>query len=151
VYEKLAGMTGTAETKAQEFNDIYHRPVVVIPPHKKCIRFDLNDEIYKTRREKYSAIVAEIKIANQNGQPVLVGTISVEVSELLSKMLKREMISHKVLNAKYHQQETEIIAQAGQRGGVTIATNMVGRGTDIKLGNGVSELGCLFVIDAERH
>ncbi|MDR1891119.1 MAG: preprotein translocase subunit SecA [Puniceicoccales bacterium] len=151
MYEKLAGMTGTAETEAQEFNDIYHRPVVVIPSHKKCIRIDLNDEIYKTRREKYSAVVAEIKAANQNGQPVLVGTTSVEASELLSKMLKREMIGHKVLNAKYHQQEAEIIAQAGQRGAVTIATNMAGRGTDIKLGDGVSELGGLFVIGTERH
>ncbi|MDR2778800.1 MAG: preprotein translocase subunit SecA [Puniceicoccales bacterium] len=151
MYEKLAGMTGTAETEAQEFNDIYHRSVVVIPTHRKCIRIDLNDEIYKTRREKYNAVIAEIKAANQKGQPVLVGTTSVESSELLSKMLKREMINHKVLNAKYHQQEAEIIAQAGQRGAVTIATNMAGRGTDIKLGDSVSELGGLFVIGTERH
>ncbi|MDR1457856.1 MAG: preprotein translocase subunit SecA [Puniceicoccales bacterium] len=151
MYEKLAGMTGTAETEAQEFNDIYHRSVVVIPPHKKCIRIDLNDEIYKTRREKYNAVVEEIKAANKNEQPVLVGTTSVEASELLSKMLKREMINHKVLNAKYHQQEAEIIAQAGQKGAVTIATNMAGRGTDIKLEDGVPELGGLFVVGTERH
>ncbi|MDR1173170.1 MAG: SEC-C domain-containing protein, partial [Puniceicoccales bacterium] len=125
--------------------------VVVIPPHKKCIRIDLNDEIYKTRREKYNAVVEEIKTANKNGQPVLVGTTSVEASELLSKMLKREMINHKVLNAKYHEQEAEIVAQAGQKGAVTIATNMAGRGTDIKLGDGVPELGGLFVIGTERH
>ncbi|MDR1413322.1 MAG: preprotein translocase subunit SecA [Puniceicoccales bacterium] len=151
MYEKLAGMTGTAETEAQEFNDIYSLSVVVIPPNKKCIRLDLDDEIYKTRREKYNAVIAEIKAANGKGQPVLVGTTSVEASELLSKMLKRESIVHKVLNAKYHQQEAEIIEQAGQRGAVTIATNMAGRGTDIKLGEGIAELGGLFVIGTERH
>ncbi|MDR2737997.1 MAG: preprotein translocase subunit SecA [Puniceicoccales bacterium] len=151
MYEKLAGMTGTAETEAQEFNDIYHLPVVVIPPNKKCIRIDMNDEIYKTRREKYNAVVAEIKSANKKGQPILVGTTSVESSEVLSKMLKREEISHKVLNAKYHQQEAEIIELAGQKCAVTIATNMAGRGTDIKLGAGIAELGGLFVIGTERH
>jgi preprotein translocase subunit SecA len=151
MYEKLAGMTGTAETEAQEFNDIYRLSVVVIPPNKKCIRLDLDDEIYKTRREKYNAVIADIKAANGQGQPVLVGTTSVEASELLSKMLRRESIDHKVLNAKYHQQEAEIVEQAGQKGSVTIATNMAGRGTDIKLGEGVAELGGLFVIGTERH
>jgi preprotein translocase subunit SecA len=151
MYEKLAGMTGTAETEAQEFNDIYHLQVVVIPPNRKCIRVDMNDEIYKTRRAKYNAAITEIKAANLRGQPVLVGTTSVESSELLSKMLKREGIAHNVLNAKYHQREAEIIEQAGQRGALTIATNMAGRGTDIKLGDGVAELGGLYVIGTERH
>jgi preprotein translocase subunit SecA len=151
MYEKLAGMTGTAETEAQEFNDIYRLPVVVIPPHKTCIRIDRDDEIYKTRREKYNAVVAEIKCAHESGQPVLVGTTSVDASEVLSKMLRRESIAHKVLNAKHHQLEAEIIERAGQVGAVTIATNMAGRGTDIKLGGGVIELGGLFVIGTERH
>lgn len=151
MYEKLAGMTGTAETEAQEFNDIYKLNVVVIPTNKPCIRVDLNDCIYKTRREKYNAVVADIKNAHAKGQPVLVGTTSVDASELLSKMLKRENIPHNVLNAKYHAQEADIIAQAGNRGAVTIATNMAGRGTDIKLADGVSELGGLLVLGTERH
>ncbi|MDR1432980.1 MAG: preprotein translocase subunit SecA [Puniceicoccales bacterium] len=151
MYEKLAGMTGTAETEAQEFNDIYRLSVAVIPPHKKCIRIDEDDKIYKTRREKCNAVIAEIKAANERGQPALVGTTSVEASEILSKMLKREGIGHKVLNAKYHQQEAEIVEQAGQMKAVTIATNMAGRGTDIKLGDGVADLGGLFVIGTERH
>jgi preprotein translocase subunit SecA len=151
MYEKLAGMTGTAETEAQEFNDIYRLSVVVIPSNKKCIRTDLDDEIYKTRREKYSAVMAEIKSANGRGQPVLVGTTSVESSEVLSKMLKREGIVHEVLNAKHHQREAEIVERAGQMCAVTIATNMAGRGTDIKLGDGVAQLGGLFVIGTERH
>ncbi len=151
MYEKLAGMTGTAETEAQEFNDIYKLNVVVIPTNKPCIRIDLNDCIYKTRREKYNAVVNDIKSAHGKGQPILVGTTSVDSSELLSKMLKREGISHNVLNAKYHAREADIIAQAGVRGAVTIATNMAGRGTDIKLGEGVSELGGLLVLGTERH
>ncbi len=151
LYEKLAGMTGTAETEANEFHDIYRLEIVVIPPNRICKRVDSNDAIYKTRREKYNAVVREIQSSHTKGQPVLVGTISVEASELLSRMLKREGIPHNVLNAKYHQQEAEIVARAGQRGSVTIATNMAGRGTDIKLGQGVADLGGLRVIGTERH
>jgi preprotein translocase subunit SecA len=151
MYEKLAGMTGTAETEATEFNDIYRLAVQVIPTNKPCIRIDRNDSIFKTRRDKYAAVVKEIEEANKRGQPVLVGTVSVESSEVLSRMLKRAGIIHTVLNAKFHQQEAEIVARAGQRGAVTIATNMAGRGTDIKLGEGVRELGGLYVIGTERH
>ncbi|CAF0703675.1 preprotein translocase subunit SecA [Candidatus Methylacidithermus pantelleriae] len=151
LYEKLAGMTGTAATEANEFHDIYKLDVVTIPTNKPVRRTDLDDSIFKTRRAKYNAIVQKIKELYSRGQPVLVGTISVEASELLSRMLKREGIPHSVLNAKYHQQEAEIIARAGQRGAVTIATNMAGRGTDIKLGPGVAELGGLFVLGTERH
>jgi preprotein translocase subunit SecA len=138
LYQKLAGMTGTAETEATEFNDIYRLAVQVIPTNKPCIRIDRNDSIFKTRRDKYNAVVKEIEEANKRGQPVLVGTVSVESSEVLSRMLKRTGIVHSVLNAKYHAQEAEIVARAGQRGAVTIATNMAGRGTDIKLGEGRS-------------
>src|SRR4051812_29786711 len=144
MYEKLAGMTGTAETEATEFNDIYRLSVQVIPTNKPCIRIDRNDSIFKTRRDKYNAVAKEIEAANKRGQPVLVGTVSVEQSEVLSRMLKRLGIVHTVLNAKLHQQEAEVVARAGQRGAVTIATNMAGRGTDIKLGEGVRELGGLF-------
>ena len=151
LYHKLAGMTGTAETEANEFHDIYKLDVVVIPTNRPVIRDDNNDRIYKTRREKYSAAVDEIKASYSKGQPVLVGTASVEASELLSRMLKREKIPHNVLNAKYHRQEAEIVARAGQRGTVTISTNMAGRGTDIKLGDGVPELGGLHVLGTERH
>lgn len=151
LYQKLSGMTGTALTEAAEFFDIYKMPVMPIPPHRPCIRKDLNDLIYKTRREKYQAVLEEIESAHKRGQPVLVGTTSVEASELLDKMLKRANITHTVLNAKFHQQEAEIIAKAGEKGAVTIATNMAGRGTDIKLGEGVKELGGLFVIGTERH
>ncbi len=151
LYQKLSGMTGTALTEAAEFFDIYKMPVMPIPPHRPCVRKDLNDLIYKTRREKYQAVLEEIEAAHKRGQPVLVGTTSVEASELLDKMLKRANIAHTVLNAKFHQQEAEIIAKAGERGAVTIATNMAGRGTDIKLGEGVKELGGLFVIGTERH
>jgi len=151
LYDKLAGMTGTAETEAQEFYDIYKLGVMVIPTHRPCIRKDVNDVIYKTRREKYNAAIADIQEAHKRGQPVLVGTASVEASETLSRMLKRTGITHSVLNAKYHQQEAEIIARAGQAGAVTIATNMAGRGTDIKLGEGVKEKGGLYVIGTERH
>ena len=151
LYSKLAGMTGTAETEANEFNDVYKLDVAVTPTNRPCIRKDLNDLIYKTRREKFNAVVNEIRDAHTKGQPVLVGTVSVEQSEVLSRMLKREKIPHAVLNAKYHQQEAEIVARAGQRGAVTISTNMAGRGTDIKLGEGVRELGGLYVIGTERH
>jgi len=137
MYEKLAGMTGTAETEATEFHDIYRLSVQVIPTNQPCIRLDKNDSIFKTRRDKYNAVVKEIEEANRRGQPVLVGTVSVESSEVLSRMLKRAGVVHTVLNAKFHQQEAEIVARAGLRGGVTIATNMAGRGTDIKLGEGV--------------
>jgi preprotein translocase subunit SecA len=137
MYEKLAGMTGTAETEAMEFNDIYKLAVQVIPTNRPCIRVDRNDSIFKTRRDKYTAVVREIEAANKRGQPVLVGTTSVESSEVLSRMLKRTGVIHAVLNAKFHQQEAEIVARAGLRGAVTIATNMAGRGTDIKLGEGV--------------
>jgi preprotein translocase subunit SecA len=151
MYEKLAGMTGTAETEATEFHDIYRLSVQVIPTNKPCIRVERNDSIFKTRRDKYNAVVKEIEEANKRGQPVLVGTVSVESSEVLSRMLKRAGVIHTVLNAKFHQQEADIVARAGQRGAVTIATNMAGRGTDIKLGEGVRELGGLYVIGTERH
>ncbi len=151
MYEKLAGMTGTAETEAQEFFDIYRLKVMAIPTHRPCIRIDDNDVIYKTRRAKYKAVIKDIEEAYKKGQPVLVGTTSVEASEILSKMLKGAKIPHNVLNAKYHQQEAEIVAQAGQEKAVTIATNMAGRGTDIKLGEGVADLGGLLVLGTERH
>jgi preprotein translocase subunit SecA len=151
LYEKLSGMTGTAETEANEFHDIYKLDVVVIPTNRPIARVDLDDSIYKTRREKYSAIVQEIKGAHAKGQPVLVGTIAVESSELLSRMLKREGIVHNVLNAKFVQQEAEIVAGAGRRGAVTIATNMAGRGTDIKLGAGVRDIQGLYVANAKNR
>jgi preprotein translocase subunit SecA len=151
MYEKLAGMTGTAETEAAEFWEIYKLDVAVIPTNKPIDRTDHNDVVYRTKREKYNAVIDELVELNRKGQPVLVGTISVEVSELLSRMLKRRGVKHHVLNAKYHQQEAEIVTQAGQRGSVTIATNMAGRGTDIKLGAGVTDLGGLHILGTERH
>ena len=151
LYTKLAGMTGTGETDAQEFHDIYKLSVMIVPPHKPCIRKDLNDTIYKTRREKYNAVIHDIKEAYAKKQPVLVGTTSVEASEVLSKMLKKTHIPHSVLNAKFHTEEAYIIARAGQAGSVTIATNMAGRGTDIKLSDEAHDLGGLFVIGTERH
>ena len=151
LYQKLAGMTGTAETEASEFHDIYKLDVNMIPTNRPVRRTDNNDRIYKTRREKYNAVIKEIKEAHAKSQPVLVGSVSVEASELLSRMLKREKIPHNVLNAKFHMQEAEIVARAGQPGTVTISTNMAGRGTDIKLGPGVIELGGLMVVGTERH
>ena len=151
LYQKLAGMTGTAETEANEFHDIYKLDVVVIPPNRPVQRQDANDRIYKTRREKYNSVISEIRECHEKGQPVLVGTASVEASELLSRMLKLQKIPHSVLNARYHLQEAEIIARAGQKGTVTISTNMAGRGTDIKLGEGVDKLGGLRVIGTDRH
>lgn len=151
MYEKIAGMTGTAETEAAEFNEIYGLSVMIIPTNKPCLRIDQNDVVYKTRREKFKAVLREIEAAHGKGQPVLVGTASVEASEALSHVLKGAKITHSVLNAKFHEQEAEIVARAGQKRAVTIATNMAGRGTDIKLGEGVPELGGLFVIGTERH
>ncbi len=151
LYHKLAGMTGTADTEAAEFHDIYKLDVNVIPTNRPVARKDANDRIYKTRREKYNAVINEIKDCHARQQPVLVGTVSVEASELVSRMLKREKIPHNVLNAKYHMQEAEIVQRAGQPGTVTISTNMAGRGTDIKLGGGVADEGGLFVIGTERH
>jgi preprotein translocase subunit SecA len=151
MYDKLAGMTGTAETEATEFFDIYKLSVVVIPTNKPVARVDYNDVIYKTRRSKYNAVIKDVQEAHKNGQPALVGTVSVEASEILGRMLRRVNIPHNVLNAKYHQQEAEIVSRAGIPGAVTIATNMAGRGTDIKLGEGVKDKGGLFVVGTERH
>ena len=151
MYEKLAGMTGTAVTEASEFFAIYKMDVVEIPTNKPVERTDYDDVVYRTRREKYNAVLDEIEELNGKRQPILIGTTSVDASETLSRMLKRRGIKHNVLNAKFHQQEAEIIAKAGQPGSVTIATNMAGRGTDIKLGAGVVEFGGLHIIGTERH
>ncbi len=151
LYHKLAGMTGTAETEAGEFWDIYKLDVVTIPTNKPIARFDLNDRVYKTKKEKYKAVIAEIERLVGEGRPVLVGTTSVEISELLSRMLDMRHIPHNVLNAKLHQREAEIVALAGRKGTVTIATNMAGRGTDIKLTPEVKEAGGLAIIGTERH
>ncbi len=150
-YEKKSGMTGTALTEEKEFRDIYGMDVVEIPTNRPVQRKDLEDAVYKTKQEKYHAVVEAVKEAHATGQPVLVGTITIEVSELLSKMLKKEGIQHKVLNAKYHELEAEIVADAGQHGAVTIATNMAGRGTDIKLDDAAREAGGLKIIGTERH
>jgi preprotein translocase subunit SecA len=151
MYDKLAGMTGTASTEANEFAKIYKADVASIPTHRPMIRVDENDYIFKTKSAKFNAVVEDIADAHERGQPVLVGTISVEVSEMLSGMLNRRGIKHSVLNAKQHDREAEIIKDAGQNGSVTIATNMAGRGVDIKLGEGVEALGGLYVIGTERH
>ena len=151
MYQKLAGMTGTAETEASEFHDIYRLTVVAIPTHRPCIRIDDNDIVFKTRKEKYQFAIKEIAEAHKRGQPVLVGTASVEASETLGRMLAMAKVPHKILNAKHHEAEADIVSMAGQRGAVTIATNMAGRGTDIKLGEGVRELGGLYVVATERH
>lgn len=151
LYQKLAGMTGTAATEAEEFESIYNLPVVSIPTHRTVQRIDAADRVYKNERGKFQAVVKEIKARYQKGQPVLVGTISIEKSEYLSKLLHAENVPHQVLNAKFHEKEAEIIALAGRIGAVTIATNMAGRGTDIQLGEGVAELGGLHVLGTERH
>ncbi len=151
MYDKLAGMTGTADTEAAEFKKIYDLDVMVIPTNMPMIRDDFPDAIYKTRKEKFDAVLDEIKELNAKGQPVLVGTISIDVSENLSKKLKKKGINHSVLNAKNHEKEAEIIAMAGQPGSVTISTNMAGRGTDIVLGDGVTDVGGLHIIGTERH
>ncbi len=151
LYKKLSGMTGTAETEAREFKDIYKLGVVSVPTNKPVNRVDGNDQIYRTQREKYKAIVADVAERHAKGQPILLGTVTVDTSEILSRMLKIAHIPHEVLNAKNHAREAEIVALAGMKGAVTIATNMAGRGTDIKLGEGVTELGGLHVIGSERH
>ncbi len=151
LYKKLSGMTGTADTEAVEFHEIYNLEVISIPPNMAMIRKDYSDLIYRTHKEKFAAIVESIIELHKSGQPVLVGTISIENSELISLLLKKHNIPHNVLNAKHHEQEAEIVAQAGQRGKVTIATNMAGRGTDIVLGEGVVELGGLHILGTERH
>ncbi|HET6872890.1 MAG TPA: SEC-C metal-binding domain-containing protein, partial [Sporolactobacillaceae bacterium] len=151
MYQKLSGMTGTAKTEEEEFQSIYNMDVIVIPTNRPVAREDKPDLIFKTMEGKFNAVVKEIARAHQTGQPVLVGTVAVETSELISQLLKKKGIPHNVLNAKNHAKEAEIIENAGQMGAVTIATNMAGRGTDIKLGEGVKELGGLYIIGTERH
>ncbi|NLH62402.1 MAG: preprotein translocase subunit SecA [Ignavibacteriales bacterium] len=151
MYNKLAGMTGTAETEEGEFFEIYKLEVVVVPTNKPMVRDDQDDAIYRTKREKYNSVIEQIETLRKEGRPVLVGTTSVEVSETISRMLKRKGIPHNVLNAKQHQREAEVVAYAGQPGAITIATNMAGRGTDIKLGAGVRERGGLYILGTERH
>lgn len=151
MYQKLAGMTGTAKTEEEEFKKIYGLDVIVVPTNRPMIRQDTADVVYKSVKGKFTAVVDEIVKRHKNNQPVLVGTVSIESSEILSEMLKRKGVKHKVLNAKYHAEEAEIVSQAGQPGAVTIATNMAGRGTDIMLGDGVPELGGLHIIGTERH
>jgi preprotein translocase subunit SecA len=151
LYQKLAGMTGTAETEAEEFAKIYNLDTVVIPTNKPCVREDLSDKIFKNERGKFRALAREVASLHKKGQPVLVGTINIDKSEALSDLLKQEGIRHEILNAKQHEREAEIVSQAGQPGAVTIATNMAGRGTDIKLGEGVVALGGLAILGTERH
>ncbi|MBU5486094.1 preprotein translocase subunit SecA [Clostridium sp. MSJ-11] len=151
MFNKLSGMTGTALTEENEFREIYGLDVILVPTHKPVVRKDQPDLVYKTAKGKYKAIVEEIAETNKKGQPVLVGTVSIEKSELISDMLKKKGVKHQVLNAKYHEKEAEIVSRAGEYGAVTIATNMAGRGTDIKLGDGVVEVGGLKIIGTERH
>src|SRR2546421_2158630 len=150
-YEKLAGMTGTAVTEAEEFHKIYGLDVVVIPTHRAMVRADSPDVIYKTEKSKFEAVIDEIVDMNKLNRPVLVGTVSVEKSERLSKMLERRGVKHNVLNAKQHEREAAVVAEAGQPAAVTIATNMAGRGTDIVLGQGVTHVGGLHIVGTERH
>jgi preprotein translocase subunit SecA len=151
MYEKLAGMTGTAKTEEEEFRNIYNMRVIVIPTNRPIVRDDRADLIYASMAGKFNAVVEDIKERHEKGQPVLVGTVAIETSELISQLLKKRGVPHNVLNAKNHEREAEIILEAGQKGAVTIATNMAGRGTDIKLGEGVKELGGLAVVGTERH
>ncbi len=151
MYDKLAGMTGTADTEAAEFKKIYNLDVVVVPTNQPMVRTDYSDVIYKTKKEKYEAVLDEIEELHSTGQPVLVGTISIDVSEDLSKRLKKRGVKHEVLNAKHHEKEAEIVSMAGQKGSVTISTNMAGRGTDIVLGEGVPDQGGLHILGTERH
>ena len=144
-------MTGTAQTEEKEFRNIYSMDVITIPTNRPMIRKDMEDAVYKTKKEKYKAVVESVQEAHDKGQPVLVGTIAIETSELLSNMLRKRGIPHKVLNAKFHELEAEIVADAGIHGAVTIATNMAGRGTDIKLDDEAKELGGLKIIGTERH
>ena len=151
MYEKLSGMTGTAKTEEEEFRNIYNMNVIAIPTNRPIARDDRADLIYASMDGKFRAVVEDIAERHQNGQPVLVGTVAIETSEIISKYLTKKGIRHNVLNAKNHEREAEIILEAGQKGSVTIATNMAGRGTDIKLGEGVKEVGGLAVIGTERH
>jgi len=151
MYEKLSGMTGTADTEAPEFANIYNLDVLVVPTNRPMIRDDQSDVVFKTKREKFNAVIEDVKERHEAGQPVLVGTISIETSEMLGRKLQKQGVPHNVLNAKQHEREAEIVAQAGRKGAVTIATNMAGRGTDIELGDGVAELGGLHVIMAEKN
>lgn len=151
LYDKLAGMTGTARTEAEEFLDIYNMRVVTVPTHRPVIRVDYSDVIYGTKKSKYEGLLNEVEERHKNGQPILVGTISIETSEILSKLMDKRHLPHNTLNAKNNEAEADIIALAGQKGAITIATNMAGRGTDIKLGDGVAELGGLCVLGSERH
>src|SRR5699024_4236105 len=151
MYEKLAGMTGTAKTEEEEFRNIYNMQVIEIPTNRPIIRDDRPDLIYATMDGKFKAVAEEIKTLHEKGQPVLVGTVAIETSEIISTYLKKFGVKHDVLNAKNHEREAEIILNAGHKGAVTIATNMAGRGTDIKLGEGVKEIGGLAVIGTERH
>lgn len=151
MYKKLSGMTGTAKTEEEEFRNIYHMDVIAIPTHKDMVRFDRSDYIYRSEGGKFAAVVDDIVERHKNGQPILVGTISIEKSEQLSSLLSKKGVKHQVLNAKQHEKEAQIIAQAGQKDAVTIATNMAGRGTDIVLGDGVQDLGGLYVLGTERH
>ena len=151
MYNKLAGMTGTAKTEEEEFRNIYNMYVIQIPTNKPVIREDLADLLYPTEKGKYEAIINCVKEIHNIGRPILIGTISVESNERLSKLLTKNKLPHEVLNAKNHEREAEIIAHAGEKGAITLATNMAGRGTDIKLGEGVRELGGLYVIGTERH
>lgn len=151
LYKKLGGMTGTAASSGEEFHKVYKLDVIIVPTNRNMIRKDMEDQVYKSENGKFRAVIREIKERNKKGQPVLVGTVAIEKSEILSAMLKREGVRHEVLNAKNHEREAAIIANAGQKGAVTIATNMAGRGTDIKLGDGVAELGGLHIIGTERH
>lgn len=151
MYEKLAGMTGTATTEAGEFKQVYKLEVLEIPTHRKCLRKDFNDEIYMSEREKYNAILKEVRAIHDTGRPILIGTESVEVSEKLSRIFKQNKLEHTVLNAKQNEKEAEVIAHAGRRGAITIATNMAGRGTDIKLEPGIAEIGGLYVMGTTRH
>lgn len=151
LYDRLAGMTGTALTEVREFGEIYDLDVIAVPPNRILARQDLPDRIYKTQKEKYEAIIETARECHKTGQPMLIGTISIENSELIANILRNENIPCNVLNAKYHQQEAEIVSTAGHKGAITIATNMAGRGTDIKLGEGVSDVGGLFILGSERH
>ncbi|MED3831575.1 helicase-related protein, partial [Priestia megaterium] len=151
MYKKIAGMTGTAKTEEEELQKIYNLDVLVVPTHRPVARIDDNDEIYLDKEEKAKAIIREIKERHEKGQPILVGTSSIEDNEWLSGLFSKNGIKHEVLNAKNHEREAEIISNAGQKGAVTIATNMAGRGTDIKLGDDVKELGGLAVIGTEKH